>query len=76
MAHAATVLAMLTRPNPAHPTRTVEVPEVALNRLIQTEILARRFRDAPDSRQRGRALSGLYAVLAEIEASEWDYDGE
>lgn len=74
MAHAETVLAMIQRPNPAHPARTVPVPETVLNRLIRVEILARLFRDARGSRQRGRALSGLYAVLAEIEAAEWDYD--
>lgn len=69
--HAEHVLTMLQRPRPV---RTVQVPEVALNRLIQAEILARQYRDAGDSRARGRALSGLYAVLAEIEAAEWDYD--
>lgn len=74
--HAEHVLAAIQRPNPARPVRTVEVPEVALNRLIRVEIFARQFRDAGDSRQRGRALSGLYAEIAAVEAAEWDYDGE
>ena len=74
MAHAEMVLEMLTRPNPAHPARTVPVPEIVLNRLIRVEILARLFRDARDSRQRGRALSGLYVALDAVEESEWDYD--
>lgn len=74
MAHAEHVLEMLTRPNPARPVRTVQVPEMALNRLIRVEILARQYRDASDVRQRARALAGLYAEIAIIEASEWDYD--
>lgn len=72
MAHATAVLAMVQRPRPG--ARTVEVPEVALNRLIRVEILARQYRDAGDSRQRARALTGLYAEIAAVEAAEWDYD--
>lgn len=72
MAHATAVLEMIQRPRPM--ARTVEVPEIVLNRLIRVEILARQYRDAGDVRQRARALTGLYAEIAMIEASEWDYD--
>lgn len=72
--HGDAMLTMLQRPNPARPVRTVEVPEVVLNRLIRVEILARQYRDAGDVRQRARALTGLYAEIAMIEAAEWDYD--